>query len=199
MMSDLTWQVSRYTPVHAAYGWPPQKGGSSSCLQHRLTILIPVVPITHNIYVGCFFSCSSPVTCCMFTIARPATMTVALCSNCWRKLRNNSTFIDFLHIIIICYLDTSKATILVVSITYGEQHNYRIFAKTACKTACKNTKTALNRRFRVVDRGIEPLCQDWESCILTIRWIDLLLSQRNPTGCGRRGIRTPGTGTRTAV
>ena len=24
----------------------------------------------------------------------------------------------------------------------------------------------------VVDRGIEPLCQDWESCILTIRWID---------------------------
>ena len=27
----------------------------------------------------------------------------------------------------------------------------------------------------VVDRGIEPLCQDWESCILTIRWIDRLL------------------------
>ena len=26
----------------------------------------------------------------------------------------------------------------------------------------------------VVDRGIEPLCQDWESCILTIRWIDLV-------------------------
>ena len=25
--------------------------------------------------------------------------------------------------------------------------------------------------FCVVDRGIEPLCQDWESCILTIRWI----------------------------
>ena len=24
----------------------------------------------------------------------------------------------------------------------------------------------------VVDRGIEPLCQDWESSILTIRWID---------------------------
>ena len=22
-----------------------------------------------------------------------------------------------------------------------------------------------------MDRGIEPLCQDWESCILTIRWI----------------------------
>ena len=28
------------------------------------------------------------------------------------------------------------------------------------------------RHFFVVDRGIEPLCQDWESCILTIRWID---------------------------
>ena len=26
----------------------------------------------------------------------------------------------------------------------------------------------------VVDRGIEPLCQDWESCILTIRWIHLV-------------------------
>ncbi len=26
----------------------------------------------------------------------------------------------------------------------------------------------------VVDRGIEPLCQDWESCILTIRWIHQL-------------------------
>ena len=25
--------------------------------------------------------------------------------------------------------------------------------------------------FFVLDRGIEPLCQDWESCILTVRWI----------------------------
>ena len=32
----------------------------------------------------------------------------------------------------------------------------------------------------VVDRGIEPLCQDWESCILTIRWIDRMLHSRQP-------------------
>ena len=41
----------------------------------------------------------------------------------------------------------------------------------------------------VVDRGIEPLCQDWESCILTIRWIDHLFF----TLSGSWGIRTPGT------
>ena len=33
-------------------------------------------------------------------------------------------------------------------------------------------KRLINSLFFVVDRGIEPLCQDWESCILTIRWID---------------------------
>ena len=26
----------------------------------------------------------------------------------------------------------------------------------------------------VVGKGIEPLCQDWESCILTVRWTDQL-------------------------
>ena len=31
----------------------------------------------------------------------------------------------------------------------------------------------------VVDRGIEPLCQDWESCILTIRWIDQHFKERS--------------------
>ena len=29
-----------------------------------------------------------------------------------------------------------------------------------------------------MDRGIEPLCQDWESCILTIRWIHHYISAR---------------------
>ena len=29
----------------------------------------------------------------------------------------------------------------------------------------------------VVDRGIEPLCQDWESCILTSRWIHHCVSR----------------------
>ena len=44
----------------------------------------------------------------------------------------------------------------------------------------------------VVDRGIEPLCQDWESCILTIRWIHHL-SLTIEDCCGSWGIRTPGT------
>ena len=44
----------------------------------------------------------------------------------------------------------------------------------------------------VVDRGIEPLCQDWQPCILTIRWIHHL-SLTIEDCCGRWGIRTPGT------
>ena len=41
-----------------------------------------------------------------------------------------------------------------------------------------------------MDRGIEPLCQDWESCILTVRWIHHYIL---PQACGSWGIRTPGT------
>ena len=45
-----------------------------------------------------------------------------------------------------------------------------------------------------MDRGIEPLCQDWESCILTVRWIhhiEYFVTLHNV--CGSWGIRTPGT------
>ena len=50
-----------------------------------------------------------------------------------------------------------------------------------CNQACLNCWVAREIGYKpidhnvkdvVVDRGIEPLCQDWESCILTIRWID---------------------------
>ena len=46
----------------------------------------------------------------------------------------------------------------------------------------------------VVDRGIEPLCQDWESCILTIRWIDQHFknaSLRDPLGAEGGGFEPP--------
>ena len=39
-------------------------------------------------------------------------------------------------------------------------------------TTCADLNNKFNLFNQVVDRGIEPLCQDWESCILTIRWID---------------------------
>ena len=42
----------------------------------------------------------------------------------------------------------------------------------------KQKKETRNESPFVVDRGIEPLCQDWESCILTIRWIDQHLKER---------------------
>ncbi len=32
-------------------------------------------------------------------------------------------------------------------------------------------KATVSGRFRVVDRGFEPLCHAWEACILTLRWI----------------------------
>ena len=42
----------------------------------------------------------------------------------------------------------------------------------------KQKKETRNESPFVVDRGIEPLCPDWESCILTIRWIDQHLKER---------------------
>ena len=46
--------------------------------------------------------------------------------------------------------------------------------------------------FYVVDRGIEPLCQDWESCILTIRWIHHLYNlKRAEAGGFEPPVRLP--------
>ena len=43
-----------------------------------------------------------------------------------------------------------------------------------------------------MDRGIEPLCQDWESCILTIRWIHHLYNlKRAEAGGFEPPVRLP--------
>ena len=45
----------------------------------------------------------------------------------------------------------------------------------------------LIERLRVVGKGIEPLCQDWESCILTVRWTDQLVNVAKLVWATERG------------
>ena len=64
------------------------------------------------------------------------------------------------------------------------------------RTYKKQKNLAVSSEIKVVGRGIEPLCQDWESCILTIRWTDHFRSYSHYNFvalCGSWGIRTPGT------
>ena len=59
----------------------------------------------------------------------------------------------------------------------SENNQACLNCRVAREKESKTQSTGMSKMF-VVDRGIEPLCQDWESCILTIRWIDQHFKKR---------------------